>query len=62
VQIFAPKGLTIRNAKGVQFKNSKISAIAGAPVILENAEVKGLMEENRSDLNSSGVQLSKSLP
>jgi len=62
VQIFAPKGLTIRNAKGIQFKNSKISAVAGAPVILENAEVKGLMEENRSDLNSSGVQLSKSLP
>lgn len=62
VQIFAPKGLTIRNAKGIQFTNSKISAVAGAPVILENAEVNGLTEESRSDFNSNGVQLSKSIP
>jgi polygalacturonase len=62
VQIFAPKGLTIRNAKGIQFTNSKISAAAGSPVILENAEVNGLMEETRSDLNSNGLQLSKSVP
>jgi polygalacturonase len=62
VQIFAPKGLTIRNAKGIQFTNSKISAVAGASVILENAEVNGLTQENRSDFNLPAVQLSKSVP
>ena len=44
VEISAPKGMTIRNAKGIQFKNSKILAAEGAPAILENAEVNGLTE------------------
>lgn len=59
VRITAPKGLIVRNAKGIQFKNSKISVDAGAPVILENAEVNGLLSESKSDLNWNGVQLSK---
>ena len=42
VQISAPKGMTIRNAKGVQFKNSKISAGEGPPIISENAQIEGL--------------------
>ena len=62
VQISAPKGLIIRNAKGIHFTNSKISAVAGASVILDNAEVNGLMEESRNNFDSNGVQLSKSLP
>ena len=59
VQISAPKGLTIRNAKGIQFKDSKITVAAGAPVILENAEVNGLLSEGKNDLNWNGVQFSK---
>ncbi|HEY1718623.1 MAG TPA: glycoside hydrolase family 28 protein [Verrucomicrobiae bacterium] len=47
VQISAPKGMTIRNAKGIQFKNSKIMAAGGAAVILENAEVNGLTGVNQ---------------
>lgn len=39
VQISAPKGLTIRNAKGIEFRNSKIVAASGPPLILENARV-----------------------
>jgi hypothetical protein len=39
VQISAPKWLTIGNADGVEFRNSKIFAADGAPVILENARV-----------------------
>jgi polygalacturonase len=46
VEISAPKGMTIRNAKGIQFKNSKILAANGASVILENAEVSGLAGVN----------------
>jgi polygalacturonase len=42
VQIFAPKGMTIRNAKGIEFRNSKIVAEQGPPVILENARVDNL--------------------
>jgi len=38
-QISAPKWLTIGNADGVEFRNSKIFAADGAPVILENARV-----------------------
>jgi polygalacturonase len=59
VQISAPKGMTIRNAKGIQFKDSKISVAGGAPVILENAEVNGLVSEGKNDLNWNGVQFSK---
>jgi polygalacturonase len=42
VEIFAPKGMTIRNARGVEFKNSKIQAKTGATIISENADVAGL--------------------
>jgi polygalacturonase len=35
-------GLEIRNAKGVEFKNVKITAKKGEPVIVKDAEVKGL--------------------
>jgi polygalacturonase len=46
VEISAETGLTIRNARGIQFKNSKISAVGGRPVILENAQVEGLENAN----------------
>jgi polygalacturonase len=46
VEISAPKGLTIRNAKSIQFKKSKISANGGKPVILENAQIEGLEDAN----------------
>jgi polygalacturonase len=59
VQISAPRGMTIRNAKGIQFKDSKISVVAGAPVILDNAEVNGLLSEGKTDLKWNGVQFSK---
>jgi polygalacturonase len=42
VQISAPRGMTIKNAKGIQFINSKISVSSGAPIITENADVQGL--------------------
>lgn len=35
-------GLEIRNARGIQLKNVKISAKEGEPFIVENAEVEGL--------------------
>jgi len=35
-------GLEIRNAKGVQLKNVKVTAKRGEPVIVRDAEVKGL--------------------
>jgi len=38
----ADAGLEIRNAKGVEFKNVKLTAKKGEPVIVQNAEVKGL--------------------
>ncbi len=35
--------MTIRNARGVQFKNSKIETASGGPWMLEtNTEVSGL--------------------
>jgi len=42
VQISAPQGMTIRNARGIQFKNSNITVQEGAPVISENAQIEGL--------------------
>ena len=42
VQITAPKGLTVRNARGVQLKNSKILAADGAPIISDNAKIETL--------------------
>jgi polygalacturonase len=42
VQITAPKGLTVRNAQGIQFRNSKILAADGVPFISENARIETL--------------------
>jgi len=42
VRITAETGLTIRDAKGIQFKNSTISVKAGPLFSAENAEVEGL--------------------
>jgi polygalacturonase len=46
VLIAAQKGLTVRNASGIRFVNSNITAEQGRAVIAENAEVRG-MEERR---------------
>jgi len=43
VKITAPEGMTVRNARAVQFRNSGIKTLSGAALILEtNAEVTGL--------------------
>jgi polygalacturonase len=42
VQISSPRGLTVRNAEGVQFKNSKILAADGVPIISENARIESV--------------------
>ena len=42
VQISAPKGLTVRNARGIQFKNSRILAADGVPIISDNARIETL--------------------
>lgn len=43
VKITAPRGMTIRNARAVQFKDSKIETTSGSSLILEtNADVAGL--------------------
>jgi len=47
VQIFAPTGLTIRNAGAVKLNNVKIETQQGPPFIVENAEVEGLEQKNR---------------
>jgi polygalacturonase/lysophospholipase L1-like esterase len=41
VQISAPIGLTVRNAKEIRVKNVKIDAAKGEPFVLENASVEG---------------------
>ncbi len=38
----ATKGLTIKNATGVQFKNVQVTCKEGPPVIVESAQVQGL--------------------
>ncbi|MGD0016702.1 MAG: glycoside hydrolase family 28 protein [Verrucomicrobiia bacterium] len=38
----ATTGLSIKNAKGIQFKNVKIINKEGPPVVVENAQVEGL--------------------
>jgi polygalacturonase len=38
----ATTGLSIKNAKGVQFKNVKITNKEGLPVVMDNAQVTGL--------------------
>ena len=40
VRISAATGLTIRNAKGIQLRNTKIEAAIGPAVIRDNAEVR----------------------
>ncbi len=44
VTLSAKSGLTIRNAKGVQFKNSSVTVKSGPALVSENAEVTGLHE------------------
>jgi polygalacturonase len=42
VQISAATGLTIKNAKGIEFKNSSVMVESGPVCKAENAEVEGL--------------------
>ena len=42
VRISAQTGLTIRNAKAVVLKDVKIEVQKGPPIILENAQIKGM--------------------
>jgi polygalacturonase len=42
VRISAVKGLAIKNAKDIQFKNVQVTTKEGPPFILENAQVEGL--------------------
>ena len=42
VNISAAKSFEIRNAKGIQFKNSSVTLAIGEPFKLENADVVGL--------------------
>lgn len=42
VEVTAPVGLAIRNAKGVRLKNVKVTVEKGEPFIVENSEVEGL--------------------
>jgi hypothetical protein len=46
VQISAVSSLTIRNAKGIVFKNSTVSVTSGRAYNAENAEVEGLNGKN----------------
>ncbi|HXT13686.1 MAG TPA: glycoside hydrolase family 28 protein [Candidatus Angelobacter sp.] len=40
VHISAPKGMTVRNAQGIEFRNSKILAADGVPFRTENARIE----------------------
>ena len=42
VRISSATGLSIKNAKGIQFKNVQVTTKEGPPFILENARVNGL--------------------
>jgi len=42
VEITSSTGMTIKNAKGVQLKNVKVTVQSGQPYLIENAEVEGL--------------------
>ena len=44
VELTAPEGLTIRNAKGVQLKDVKIKVSRGEKIVVQDAEVEGLPE------------------
>jgi hypothetical protein len=41
VHIAAPAGLTVRNAKEIRLKNTKVEVGTGEPFLLENASVQG---------------------
>jgi polygalacturonase len=41
VQISAATGFTVKNAKGIHFRNVQITAAKGPPLITENAQVQG---------------------
>jgi hypothetical protein len=47
VRIYAKTGLTIRNAKGIRFKNSSVTVKQGVPFTAENADVQGLEDAKR---------------
>jgi hypothetical protein len=38
----ATSGLAIRNAQGVEFKNVRVTAKEGQPVVVEDAQIQGL--------------------
>ena len=42
VEVESSTGMTIKNAKGIELKNVKISAKSGTPYLLDNAQVEGL--------------------
>jgi polygalacturonase len=42
VELTAPAGLMIRNARGVRLKNVKVTVEKGEPFLVENSEVEGL--------------------
>jgi len=44
VSINAATGLTVRNAKAVQFKNARVTANEGPPIIRQDAQVEGIGE------------------
>jgi polygalacturonase len=46
VRLSAATGLTIRNARGIRFNNSKVTVTKGEPFAAENAEVEGLRNES----------------
>ena len=49
VQISAHTGLAIRNAKGVQFNNSRVLAADGAAFSAENSQVEGLVPAKKGE-------------
>jgi polygalacturonase len=44
VEIISATGMTIKNAKGIQLNNVKVTTKSGAPYLLDNAKVEGLPE------------------
>jgi polygalacturonase len=42
VEINSVTGMTVKNAKGIELKNVKVTPKSGAPYLLENAQVEGL--------------------
>jgi hypothetical protein len=41
VTLSAPEGLTIRNARGVQLRDVKVTTQTGEKIIAQNAEIQG---------------------